>query len=197
MNLGFNSNVNAGGTVYHVQTEDRGPGHPFVDTVVLWQGQVLYRTSKSYEDLLAGGISGETKLRDRVEQQHAEIVSALRSGSLSLQEKSAGAIQLQLCNPQSWLSAGQVSLDVQVSARANGRAVSDVEVEAFVEGAVDPAAKFSARTDAEGKASVSFPLPAIGDASAALVIEARTGSSRDQLRYNLKSKPQAPVPAQG
>ncbi len=35
MGLGFNSNVELGATVYHVQTEDRGLHHPFVDTVVL------------------------------------------------------------------------------------------------------------------------------------------------------------------
>ena len=50
MNFGFNSNVNVGSTTYHVQTEDRGPSHPFLDTVVYLAGQVVYKRSTSYKD---------------------------------------------------------------------------------------------------------------------------------------------------
>ena len=41
MSMGFNSNVEVGDAVYHVQTEDRGLQHPFVDTVVLSGGRVV------------------------------------------------------------------------------------------------------------------------------------------------------------
>ena len=59
MSTGFNSNVEARGAVYHVQTEDRGLQHPFVDTVVLSGGRVVYRRSVGYQDLLNGAAMDE------------------------------------------------------------------------------------------------------------------------------------------
>ena len=50
MNFGFNSNVRVGDALYHVQTEDRGPSHPYLDTVVYEAGRVVYKRSTSYED---------------------------------------------------------------------------------------------------------------------------------------------------
>ena len=49
MNFGFNSNVRVGSDTFHVQTEDRGPSHPFLDTVVYLSGRVVYKRSASYE----------------------------------------------------------------------------------------------------------------------------------------------------
>ena len=49
MNFGFNSNVRIGDAMYHVQTEDRGPSHPFLDTVVYMAGRVIYKRSTSYQ----------------------------------------------------------------------------------------------------------------------------------------------------
>ena len=66
MKLGFNSNVEVGGVVYHVQTEDRGLNHPFVDTVVLAGGRVVHHRSASYLDLLSGETLDEAALGERV-----------------------------------------------------------------------------------------------------------------------------------
>ena len=49
MNFGFNSNVRVGEALYHVQTEDRGPTHPFLDTVVYMSGRVVYKRSVGYD----------------------------------------------------------------------------------------------------------------------------------------------------
>ncbi len=86
MSTGFNSNVEVGGAVYHVQTEDRGLQHPFVDTVVLSGGQVVYRRSVGYEDLLSGDPIDEAALGARIEKQHREILEGVRAGSLKLGE---------------------------------------------------------------------------------------------------------------
>ncbi len=50
MNFGFNSNVRVGDVMYHVQTEDRGPSHPFLDTVVYHGGP--------------GGLQAQHELRE-------------------------------------------------------------------------------------------------------------------------------------
>ena len=79
MNFGFNSNVRIGDAVFHVQTEDRGPSHPFLDTVVYLAGRVIYKRSTSYEKF-ASGVQAETlaqKLHERLALQHREVIAEL------------------------------------------------------------------------------------------------------------------------
>ena len=73
--------------------------------------------------------------------------------------------------------------------KAAGQPVADVEVEAFIEdGAAAPESHFG-RTDAEGRASLQFPFPALAEpALAALVIRARAAEATGELRYQLKAK---------
>src|SRR5438309_5438032 len=106
MKYGFNSKVQIGSETYDVQTEDRGATHPFIDTLVLIQGRVVYRHSTSYEDLAASGALDQAILRARVEKQHREILEALRAGG-SLPGKSGAAEERgpRPQAPQRWLLA--------------------------------------------------------------------------------------------
>lgn len=196
MPLGFNSNVQLSRARYHVQTEDRGKEHPFIDTVVLLQGRVLHRRSTSYEDLLAGGAADPAALRARVEQQHREILQALRSGSLPLNEPPAadGAIEVRLRNPASWLVAGKASLDIEVCARGDARPIAGAEVRVRIEGMTGKPLRLTAQTDRQGRARVQFPLPqAAKPTSAVLVIQVHTERGGRQLRFRLRPR-QDPAP---
>src|SRR4029077_19550485 len=107
MKFGFNSRAQVGPDLYDVQTEDRGAAHPFIDTLVLIRGRVVYRHSTSYEDLAAAGAMDQAILRARVEKQHREIIEALRAGALSLEKapsKKEG-IAVKLLNSGSWLES--------------------------------------------------------------------------------------------
>ena len=192
MNFGFNSKLQIGPNVYDVQTEDRGSSHPFIDTLVLIQGRVVYRHSTSYEDLAASEATDQAILRARVEKQHREILEALREGVLSL-EKTAPAkqegIAVKLLNAGSWLAAGHVSLDIEVCSKGGGRPVTGAQVEAFIEGGAESPESHFAQTDAEGRTSLQFPFPALTEPSlAALVIRAHVAEGLGELRYQLKPK---------
>src|ERR1700683_5793583 len=118
MSSGFNTDVKVGEHLFHVQTEDRGPNHPIIDTVVYQQGRILHRRASNYEQGAdAAPFSGE-ELRQRVEEQRRAVIEALRSGALDGEIAAAEAatqatrpsgIQVQLLNPGSWLSAGRGS----------------------------------------------------------------------------------------
>jgi hypothetical protein len=198
MSIGFNSKVQCTGGLYDVQTEDRGAARPFIDTLVVLSGQVLHRRSVSYSDLLASGAADQTVLRGRAERQHREILEALRSGSLPLQDAvsaASTAIQVKLLNATGWLVKGKVTLEIEVLTRAGGEAVSDAEVEARIEGTGDALARFLGKSDARGRLRLEFALPPLTDSGpVALVISVRAGSAQDQLRYNLKATPTAPLP---
>lgn len=92
MNFGFNSNVRVGDATYHVQTEDRGPSHPFLDTVVYMAGRVIYKRSASYEKF-ASGTEAETlaqRLHERLARQHREVITELEAGTLPIHGKDKG-----------------------------------------------------------------------------------------------------------
>jgi hypothetical protein len=202
MSSGFNTDISRGERVFHVQTEDRGPQHPSIDTVVYRNGHILYRHSFDYAPLaLAPDFSPEW-LRERVEHQHREIIDDLRSGSLdaeifTAEEKllhSAG-IQLQLLNAGSWLTSGKVSLDVGIVRRADSRPAGGAQIVAFIDGSLADS-RHSAAADDEGRAKIEFELPPLGKGDLALVIQGQWESARDEIRYAMRSRAKAqPNPA--
>jgi hypothetical protein len=201
MKLGFNSNVECRGAVYHVQTETLGAHHPVVDTVVVFEGRVLHHTSFSYADLLAAGAPDDpVELSARVERQHREISDALASGALELDTSSPDtAIEVKLRNAASWLSGGIAALDIEVRSRHGGAPAVGAELEVLFEGSgVNEQPVWKAQTNAGGLAELRFPLPSFAtDALPELVIRAKTAHGRDQLRYRLKaagSKAVEPAP---
>ena len=146
MSAGFNTDVRVGEQAFHVQTEDRGPARPLIDTTVYQHGHLVYRRSSLYEaftDLGTGlGGQGVDASRERAEKQHRTVIEELRAGALDGEiaaaiekAKRAGGIQVHLLNPESWLSAGNVSLEVEVLRRADRQPQAGARVEASIEGA--------------------------------------------------------------
>jgi len=206
---GFNSEVRVGDQVFHVQTEDRGPAHPILDTMVYHNGMVLYRRASNYASVAASADFTPEKLRQNVEAQHRAVVEDIHSGALAneiaaalqaqiqAQEKareknnSAKGIQVQLLNPTAWLKAGAVSLEISTCRRADKAPIGGVRVEASIEGA--PAtSQHSGITDDEGRVLIEFPLPPLGKGDLALVIHAKTDTAKDEIRFSMRSRAKSP-----
>jgi hypothetical protein len=84
MLFGHNTNVTVDGTVFHVQTEDRGVTTAIIDTTVHCRGRVLHRRTNKYHDLLPLDADREQALKLRLDDQHYTIVEELRSGVLQI-----------------------------------------------------------------------------------------------------------------
>jgi len=208
MNFGFNSNVRVGDATYHVQTEDRGPSHPFLDTVVYMAGRVIYKRSTSYEKF-ASGAETETlaqKLHERLAQQHRDVIAGLEAGDIP---ESPGAKQrrveedaplhdgldMRLLNPKSWFAAGNVILEIELREKNSEQRVGDAEIEACLEHEKQRDPCGEARTDAKGCATLKFPMPPHVTEGSSLVVRATDGSRFGELRFRLKSKPHDNTPA--
>jgi hypothetical protein len=196
MSSGFNTDIKVGDQVFHVQTEDRGPAHPIIDTAVYQNGRILHRRAFNYTELSRFDSFTEEDLRFRVEEQHRAVIEDIRSGALDSEIASAsaasqanrpGGIQLQLLNPGSWLSAGKVSLEVEVSRRADRQPQVGANVEALIEGSLD-GALHSALADEQGRVRIQFPLPPLGKGDLALVICAKVDSWKDEIRFVMRSR---------
>jgi hypothetical protein len=208
MNFGFNSNVRVGEAIYHVQTEDRGPSHPFLDTVVYMAGRVVYKRSTSYEQF-ARGLEAETlaqKLHERLAQQHREVIAELEAETLPFQSKAkaptvaegAGTsdnLDLRLMNPKSWFAAGNVTLEVELCEGNSTLRIGGADVQACLEHEKQRIPCAEVRTDAKGCATLKFPMPANVAEGSSLVVRATDGSRYGELRFRLKSKPREKTPA--
>jgi hypothetical protein len=197
MSLGFNSDVAVGDDVFHVQTENYGQPQYAIVTLVYHRGRILHRRNSSYYDLAVIAGYSEEDVGNRVEDQHRSVVEEVRSGAISAPASPSGApksasqgIQVRLRNANSWLVAGQATLDVQVTHRADSSAVSGANIEAYLSGGTKNT-HVKATTGADGVAQLRFAAPNIAADGAELVIRADAGASEalDEIRFTLRAKP--------
>jgi hypothetical protein len=78
---GFNTDVEYGGVVYHVQTEDKGLRTPFILSLVYTGGAILASKRSPYDDLIARGFD-EGILAQRLARQHKLICAAVHAGRI-------------------------------------------------------------------------------------------------------------------
>jgi hypothetical protein len=78
---GFNTDIEHGGVVYHVQTEDKGLDTPIILSLVYVGGTILASKRAPYADLIAQGFSDEA-LAERLKRQHRLICAAINSGRI-------------------------------------------------------------------------------------------------------------------
>lgn len=200
MSSGFNTDVRVGDRVFHVQTEDRGPSHPVIDTAIYLQGRVVHRHSRGYDHRTLSVELNDDALHKRVEEQHRALIEDLRAGKLdaeigvaSAQTGHPPAIQIELLNAKSWLSGGKVLLDVEVLQRSNRQPEPAVEVKAFIEGALRDG-QHCATTDERGRVRIEFPLPPLGKGDLTLVIRASKDADNGELRFSMRSRQKPPAP---
>lgn len=205
MSSGFNTDVRVGERVYHVQTEDRGPNRPVIDTMVYQNGRVVHRRNSNYQHYADSDEFSHEGLRDRVEEQHRSVIEDLRAGTLNgdslaraeaqtkAPEPTPAGIQLQLLNPESWLTTTTISLQLEILRRTDQLPQSAAQVEALIEGSLDET-RYRGTTDDQGRVQIRFPMPKLGKGGLALVIQARADHGTDELRYVMRSNPRPALP---
>jgi hypothetical protein len=81
MITGYNTDIRYKEKVFHVQTEDKGRGNPFIESVVYHGGQVLATKRASSADLIEEG-KGNEAISTRMDHQHRMMLAAIRAGKL-------------------------------------------------------------------------------------------------------------------
>jgi hypothetical protein len=79
---GYNTDIEHGGTTYHVQTEDKGRSNPIVESLVYARGEILYSRRTSYRELVDEQVDSDA-IALLMERQHHTIVEAIRRGRLA------------------------------------------------------------------------------------------------------------------
>jgi hypothetical protein len=71
--LGYNHNVKYGGHIFHVQTEDSGPGNPHLFTHLFFEGSILASKRGEYDP-----STSEEDVRAMMQAQHKAILKELK-----------------------------------------------------------------------------------------------------------------------
>lgn len=192
--FGFNTEVSVGNQIFHVQTEDRGRQNPVLDTTIYQKGRVLAKRCFSYKDFLESPDFNEEDLHELLERQHKRFIEEVHHGQIKEMEEvlaacQPGGISVQLMNPSNFLQGGQAILRVAVTKKPERIPLSDVEVRVEVDTGGPEPVRLDARTDANGKLEMQFPLPRLGPGGAALLIHAEAPQGHDEIKYNVKAKP--------
>lgn len=99
MITGYNTDVKHRGTVFHVQTEDKGLPAAWVETLIFVGGMVVVRRKRSYRDLVEGEPSPQV-ISKALEDQHRAMIAEIRLGKVDQQfEKLTGKKQQQSSPP--------------------------------------------------------------------------------------------------
>jgi hypothetical protein len=160
---------------------------------------VLLRRSADYEHFAKSLEFNAEDLSERVEEQHRCVIDDLRTGELDAEiaaaverEVRAAGIEVKLLNPQSWLTGGTISLDLEVVCRADRLPEAGVQLAAFIEGAGRDELHVGT-SDEKGRAKIEFAIPALGKGDLTLVIQGSADSGREELRFAMRSKPKMPA----
>jgi hypothetical protein len=74
--LGYNHNVRYEGRIFHVQTEDSGPGNPHLFTHLFFEGSILASKRSQYDP-----GTFEDEVRSNMQGQHKAILRELKQGA--------------------------------------------------------------------------------------------------------------------
>lgn len=81
MITGFNSDIEHGGKVFHVQTEEKGVDNPVVITLVYCGGEIVTSLEASYADLVDDDPEApEGEVRRRMNDQHQGLIRDILRG---------------------------------------------------------------------------------------------------------------------
>ena len=79
MITGFNTDIKHNEKVYHVQTEDKGVGNPYIESLVYVGGEILASNKTSYAEQLKVGVDDKW-IGGLMEQQHRTMIAAIKRG---------------------------------------------------------------------------------------------------------------------
>lgn len=79
MITGYNTDVKHNSRVFHIQTEDKGEGNPYIESHVYVGGEILGTRRTPYGDMVRNGRDDHA-VQELMEQQHRTMISAIQGG---------------------------------------------------------------------------------------------------------------------
>lgn len=81
MGTGFSNDISYKGILFHIETEDRGPGIPTITTNLFYKGMILYTKRINYSDVIKFERLNEL-IDELMKRQHRDVLKELFAGKL-------------------------------------------------------------------------------------------------------------------
>jgi hypothetical protein len=213
MILGFNTEIEQGGRVFHIQTSDKGEKKLVIETLIYLGGEIIATRRTPYADLVKRGYE-EKKVIKLMEVQHRRCIFQVKKGTLEelgepaavaageeqLDEKAldevvldylsseAGkeSLELVMATASTFASGNAIFLRLLASTSYTRKPLPNVRVSAAIrrrDGSTETL--FSGKTDEDGEASVMVILPHVQERQTHLLIK---GESHELGQYVLQQE---------
>src|SRR5262245_50938588 len=211
MVTGFNTDVQHGGRVFHVQTEDKGLQNPVIETLIYMGGEILAARRSSYADLLNKAVD-EKDIAERIETQHNRMILDVREGKYDAKQikpfgegiisnksfdevvlewlKSQVAterIGLQMIDSDGFVEGETARLNLLVSRASTGQGIGAAKIKVKLISTVGkPRVLVEGATDDVGRVSLSCALPLLEEGSGALIVQASAGKESAEIKQMIR-----------
>jgi hypothetical protein len=115
MITGFNNDIEYSGSVYHVQTEDKGEASAWIESLIYLGGRILARKRVTYKQLLEQGAN-RPAIAKLMERQHRLMIRQVRDGRFDEGAKPAAGADGEATPPEK--DSGIATARMQQQARA-------------------------------------------------------------------------------
>lgn len=181
MIFGFNTDVPVQDATYHVQTEDRGPRNPVIESIIYVGGKILGKKRTPYDP---DSLSKE-QIEDAVRHQHKELTESIRNGTwteaaaganghsgepaTAVPEKASESYSIELTHYTNFQQGEYFRFPISVRNRVDRLPASDValDIRWIVDGMISDRQSLNSRAD--GGADVWVSAPADSQPAALLV----------------------------
>ena len=214
MITGYNTDIEHGDRVYHVQTEDKGLDNPVVESLIYCGGEIVTSRRSSYSEIVESGDYREDDIQERMNRQHQNLIRDVRLGKFDpegpmplghelvttrsfdevvddfLREKNGEPAELRI-RVMDWqvLEEGtRPTIRMTVQNRVSGSPVSGAMVCVRLEAeGLEPVDLFSSPTDDQGFIEASFEIPEQAGTGAQIVCEATWRDASERFCQRIKA----------
>ena len=189
--FGFNTNVQHGDVVYHVESQAR-QSDLLLQTLVFVKGQCVGKHAFSYAGrTLQAGFS-EAAMHELLKTQHKAVVDAVQRGQVELVLRTGGEVEdvdgnglaLRWSNPSDQSHAGKIIMRFQVL--DSGQAVPGAEVTVWPCPPAEATVLARSLTDSAGNAVLVVPLNDPVERDGAIMVQATRGDKSATRKFRFR-----------
>lgn len=186
--FGFNTNVQSGAVVYHVESQAR-QGDLLLQTMIFVKGSCVGKHAFSYAGLIGNQGFSEAAMHELLKAQHKSIVDAFQRGETEtilrtseIEDVGGSGLVLKWTNPSELPQEGKLAMHFQVL--DSGKAASGAEI-AIWPVAPAEATVFARRlADAAGNAVLAVPLS--GELESGIMARATHGAKSATRKFRFR-----------
>ncbi len=193
MIFGFNTDVKAGSTVYHVQSEAR-ENDLLLQTQVFVKGRILGKRASSYaEDKMQPEFS-QDRMHELLKVQHRLMVDAVRAERVEplfctdgeVQDVNPTGLAVKWLNPEGVFPSGVAVLKLVVA--DDHKAADGALLTSRLTVTYDAPIHSQSMTEADGTAELEIALPPEETHETVVVVRAKLGEKSLTRKFRLRRK---------